>query len=36
MAKLLIGKVMFKSTTTKIIMEILIIMKLTMTKPTKK
>jgi hypothetical protein len=36
MAKLMIGKIiMFKPTTTKVIMENLLIIKLTMAKPTK-
>jgi hypothetical protein len=36
MAKLMIGKIMFKSTTTKVIMKKLMIIKLIMAKPTKK
>jgi hypothetical protein len=35
MAKLMIDKIMFKSTTTKVIMEKLMIIKLIMAKPTK-
>jgi hypothetical protein len=36
MAKLMIDKIMFKQTTTKVIMAKLTIIKLTMAKPTKK
>ncbi len=36
MGKLLIGKIMFKPTTTKVIMEKLMIIKLIMAKPTQK
>jgi hypothetical protein len=35
MEKLMIGKIMFKPTTTKVIMEKLMIIKLIMIKPTK-
>jgi len=35
MEKLMIGKIMFKPTTTKVIMENLMIIKLIMIKPTK-
>jgi hypothetical protein len=35
MAKLMISKIMFKPTTTKVIMEKLMIIKLIMAKPTK-
>jgi len=35
MAKLMIDKIMFKQTTTETIMEILMIIKLVMAKPTK-
>jgi hypothetical protein len=35
MAKLMIDKIMFKPTTTKVIMEKLMIIKLIMVKPTK-
>jgi hypothetical protein len=35
MAKLMIGKIMFKPTTTKVIMENLMIVKPIMVKPTK-
>jgi len=35
MAKLIIGKIIFKPTTTKVIMEKIMIIKLIMPKPTK-
>jgi hypothetical protein len=35
MEKLMIGKIMFETTTTKVIMENLVIIKLIMAKPTK-
>jgi hypothetical protein len=35
MGKLMIGKIMFKPTTTRVIMEKLMIIKLIMVKPTK-